>query len=197
MTEVQEGRMHICSPSDSPIPPSTWKNNTPIRSQFVLSLDDHTQNQSIATGFSSNRFSGQGHNSHNVLPPPETDIASLSQTTPTKIFAASSVNRSSSQENESGKVSPPLETLAPLSYPTAGSIDMAVPAGGSPDRVSPAECLYDQVDENNGDENYPSPVSFTNLDWEFSQEGSDQDSSDDFVRSEDYEEESSSSSKSG
>ena len=198
MTEVQEGRMHICPPSDSSIPPSTWKNNTPIRSQFISSLDDHTHNQSIVTGFSSNRSSARGHSSPNVLPPPESLIASLSPIAPPlEIFSVSSVDRSSPQGNDSGKVSTPLETLAPLSYPTAGSVEMSAPAGGSPDRVSPPECLNDEVDDSNGDDNYPSPVSSTNLDWECSQDGSDQESSDDFVGSEGSDEESPSSSESG
>ena len=198
MTEVQEERIHICPLSDSPILPSTWKNNTPIRSQFVSSLEDHTDIPSIATGFSGNGFSAQGDNSRNVLPPPETLIASLSPTaSPTEIIRAAAVDRSSPQGNDAGKVSPPSETLAPLSYPIAGSVDISAPAGGSTDSESPAECLNNEVDDSNGDENYPSPVSSTNLDWEFSQDGSDEESSDDFVRNEDSEEESSSSSESG
>ena len=178
MQEVQQGHMDICPPLDSTIPHSSWKNML-IRSQFISSLEDHKQNPSIVTGSSVDRFDPQGNDSGKVLPPPECHTTSLLQTAPpTDLFTGSSVNRSPQRTD----ILPPSETL------TASSSPMALPPmGASTDPASPAASLNDEVEDNTRDENYPSPISSTNLDWELSQDGLDDESSVDFGMTEDSE----------
>lgn len=187
MQEVQQGCMDICPPLDSTIPHSSSK-NMPIRSQFISSLEDHKQNPSIVTGSSVDTFDPRGNDSGKVLLPPECHTASLLRTAPlTDLFTGSSVNRSPQRTD----VLPPSETLTATSSPTA-----LPPTGASTDPASPAVSLNDEVEDNTRDDNYPSPVSSTNLDWELSQDGSDDESSVDFGMTEDSERESFSSSES-
>jgi len=44
---------------------------------------------------------------------------------------------------------------------------------GSTQRLLLLEGVIDDVDDNKRDENFPSPVSYTNLNWELSQDGPD------------------------
>jgi len=74
---------------------------------------------------------------------------------------------------------PPAEMVTNTSPPTALSLEILSP---------PADAHILSPQDSPREEYYPSPVSSTGLDWKFSQDGSDHESSVDFVMSEHSEE---------
>jgi len=88
---------------------------------------------------------------------------------------------------------PPTDTLTTRSSLMGILTAISSPLDRSIQTLLPPEGDIDNLDDNNQDENFLSPVSSTNLSWEMSQDGSDHESSDDFVMSGDSDDESFSS----
>ena len=98
------------------------------------------------------------------------------------IVSRSLVN-SCPQGNDLGNVLPPTDTLTATSSPMAILTAISSPPDRSIQTLLPPEGNIDDLDDNNRDGNFPSPVSSTKIDWEMSEDGSNHESSDDFVMS--------------
>ena len=157
MVEVQQGRLDLSLPPNLPIPKPPWRNIRPMRSRYIYPFNANGQHDTSSEG---------------------SDVAM----SPTDIIPGSDLPPAAIVPESMYPIPIVTDFFAPPGQPTDTSSDKIAiltdssPPPGQPTHVSPSD--------NGKEEYYPSPVSSTGLDWEFSQDGSDHESSIDFAMSE-------------